>query len=108
MGIAIEKSLKQEKPSASGRWLISYIFEGGDREWFFIYPKFIISAICEENVSQIYKKSKKYDMKIKSDTLLNLKTKCGKVNLSCFCILQKRISTAPVRRKITRFLKETC
>ena len=45
-------------------------------------------------------------MKIKSDPLLHLKTKCGKVNLSCFCILQKRISTAPVRRKITRFLKE--
>ena len=34
-------------------------------------------------------------MKIKSDPLLHLKTKCGKVNLSCFCILQKRISTAP-------------
>ena len=25
-------------------------------------------------------------MKIKSDPLLHLKTKCGKVNLSCFCI----------------------
>ena len=44
-------------------------------------------------------------MKIKSDPLLHLKTKCGKVNLSCFCILQKRISTAPVRRKITRFFE---
>ena len=27
-------------------------------------------------------------MKIKSDPLLHLKTKCGKVNLSCFCMFE--------------------
>ena len=37
---------------------------------------------------------KKYEMKIKIRPLLHLKTRRGKVNLSCFCILQKRISTA--------------
>ena len=48
-----ENSWKQEKPSAWADGLFPVFFEGGDREWFFIYPRPIISAICEENVSQI-------------------------------------------------------
>ena len=80
MGIITEKSWKQEKPPAWADGLFPIFFEGGDREWFFIYPRVIISAICEETVSQILKKSKKYEMKIKSDTFLHLSPKCGKVD----------------------------
>ncbi len=67
-----------------------YFFEGEIESGFSSIQNSLYRQFVRKMCLKSKKKSKKYEMKIKSDPLLHLKTKCGKVNLSCFCILQKK------------------
>ena len=53
---------ERENPELSKqvRGFQNFLFEGGDREWLFIYLSYIIGNKCEQNMSAILNKSKIY------------------------------------------------